>query len=129
MPWRLIFALSLLAGCDNPNRYEIAGKAPFFQTTVPFHPGRKDAVIHGVQEFARQNRMDFLNPTKELGPGEFWAAAERASLNLIAVHGEDEDHRAVVQVLAIAHDLPTAEDKALVEDFVSHVRHAEDGSR
>ncbi len=123
-----MFWMGLLAACDNPNRYEINGKAPFIETTVPFRPGTGDAVVADVRTFVKQHEMEFLNPTKELGPGEFWTAAERASLNLIAVHGEDEDHRAVVQVLAIARDAPTAEDKALVEEFVAHIRYAQGAS-
>jgi hypothetical protein len=120
-----LLAMGVLFGCDGSSeRNVILDTAPFFATTIPFRPDRTDAVVEFVRAFSKQHQMDFLLARQSLGPGEFNASADGPSLNLKAlrVSAIDGDK---VQVFAIARGAPTANDKALVEEFVAQIRQRE----
>lgn len=109
---------------SDPERNIIVDKAPFYQKELPYKQGSEGEIIAIVKTFAHEHGMDYLggpgHPTLKADEFNLHAAGPSLNLGVIRVITTLPN----MQVAAIARGNPTANDKAVVADFVARVEKA-----
>ncbi len=114
----------MATSCARPatERNIIVDQPPFSQVTLPYREGSEAAIVAVVQDFARENGMDFLtgpgHPT--LDAGQFNLTVAAPSLNLSAVRLLTTLPN--IEVFAISSGTPNDRDAALAAEFVRRLQ-------
>lgn len=106
-------------GCTVQEPTVIVNRAPFYRHDLPFAARCEQTIISAVKSFASQNGMTVMLAQKSLEPGDFNVSANRASLNLKAMHIASIDNG--LSIFAISAVSPTAAETALVKAFEAQV--------